>query len=237
MSYRRAQRREMNRQVLLDNRLSTLTNAHNYDGDLHIERNATIGGNLDVSGDLHARSYYASGNYYLNNYVLIPAGTIIQSAAINEPAGWLDCDGRILLVAEYAYLFSAIGYGYGGVYRGADLSLNRTADLSFNIPDMRGRVGVGYGTGAGLTARNLGTSGGEENHTLTVGEMPAHNHGGSTGTTTGAATNATGDGAGSFGSSDVADNGSHNHTIPSQGGGSAHNNMQPFLVIRYLIKY
>jgi len=233
MSYQRAQRRAVNRQVLLDNRLSTLTNAHNYLGDLHIERNATIGGNLDVSGDLHARSYYASGNFYLNNYILIPAGTIIQSAASAVPGGWLDCDGQTLSKVMYAYLFTAIGYTYGG------------ADLSFNVPDMRGRVGIGAGTGPGtgdglgpnkqLTIRNLGEKSGAETHTLTVGEMPSHNHGGSTDTSTGANTGSTG----TFGAGEniVADNGSHSHAINPQGGGSAHNNMQPFLVIRYLIKY
>jgi microcystin-dependent protein len=223
----------VNRQVLLDNRLSTLTNAHNYVGDLHIERNATIGGNLDVSGDLtvgrdlRARSYYATGNYYLNNYVLIPAGTIIQSAAINEPAGWLDCDGRTLLVAEYAYLFSAIGYGYGG------------ANLSFNIPDMRGRVGVGLGDGPNtdtyLTPRNLGAKGGAETHTLTTPEMPAHNHGGFTGNggDERESENVSNIGSGAT----VSGSNEHRHSIAIDGSGNAHNNMQPFLVIRYLIKY
>jgi len=228
MSYRRAQRRELNQRVMLDNRLSTLTNAHNYLGDLHIERNATIGGNLDVSGDLHARSYYATGNYYLDSYVLIPAGTIIQSAAINEPEGWFDCNGRTLLVAQYAYLFSAIGYAYSrNVYSGSD--------LSFNIPDMRGRVGIGYGTGSGLTARSLGDISGAETHTLTVDQMPAHDHGGSTGSTNAALIGSTT--TASIAGHEVADNGSHSHTIPSQGGGSAHNNMQPYVVLRYLIKY
>jgi microcystin-dependent protein len=236
MSYQRAQRRAVNRQVLLDNRLSTLTNAHNYVGDLHIERNETVGGNLDVSGDLtvmgdiRARSYYATGNYYLDNYVLIPAGTIIQSAAMLEPEGWLDCDGRTLSVFANADLFDAIGYGYSvGVYGGED--------LSFNIPDMRGRVGIGYGTGSGLTARSLGAKGGAETHTLTVEEMPGHDHGGSTGGTTSAATNSTDAGVVVISGTSVADNGSHSHTISSQGGGQGHNNMQPFLVIRYLIKY
>jgi microcystin-dependent protein len=177
---------------------------------------------------LHARSYYATGNYYLDNYVLIPAGTIIQSAAIVEPEGWFDCNGRTLLVAEYAYLFSAIGYAYSrNVYSGSD--------LSFNIPDMRGRVGIGYGTGSGLTARSLGDISGAETHTLTVDQMPAHDHGGSTGSTNAALIGSTT--TASIAGHEVADNGSHSHTIPSQGGGSAHNNMQPYVVLRYLIKY
>lgn len=235
MSYQRAQRRAVNRQVLLDNRLSTLTNAHNYLGDLHIERNATIGGNLDISGDLRARSYYATGNYYLNNYVLIPAGTIIQSAAINEPAGWLDCNGRTLSVVVNANLFNAIGYGYSiGVYSGAD--------LSFNIPDMRGRVGIGYGTGAGLSARNLGDKSGVETHALNESEMPAHSH----------SSNATGgDSGGLIRTTGVntavnVDNSSVEPdlyaatvalTINNTGSGLPHNNMQPYVVLRYLIKY
>ena len=226
MSYQRAQRRAVNRQVLLDNRLSTLTNAHNYLGDLHIERNATIGGNLDVSGDLHARSYYASGNFYLNNYILIPAGTIIQSAASAVPGGWLDCDGQTLSKVMYAYLFTAIGYTYGG------------ADLSFNVPDMRGRVGVGAGDGPNtdtyLTPRNLGAKGGAETHTLTTPEMPAHDHGGSTGESDSALPGSTDSGV--IGHA-IADNGPHSHSIAIDGSGNAHNNMQPFLVIRYLIKY
>lgn len=244
----RAQRRQVNRNVMYDVRLADFTNPHIRLGDLHVERNQTIGGNLDVSGnltlggDLRARNYYASGNFYLNNFVLIPAGTIIQSAATNVPGGWLDCNGETLSVAMYSYLFSAIGYTYGGVYRGADLTTNRAADLSFNIPDMRGRVGVGAGTNPGtvtlpaLTPRSLGDISGEENHRLTVDEMPTHNHGGSTGISS-SASGTTGEGAGNFGSSDVADSGSHSHTIPDAGLNIPHNNMQPFMVLRYLIKY
>jgi microcystin-dependent protein len=231
MSYQRAQRRAVNRQVLLDNRLSTLTNAHNYDGDLHIERNATIGGNLDISGDLRARSYYATGNYYLNNYVLIPAGTIIQSAAINEPAGWFDCNGRTLSVVVNANLFNAIGYGYSiGVYSGAD--------LSFNIPDMRGRVGIGSGTGAGLSARSLGVSGGAETHTLTVGEMPAHTHSLTRRANADTGTYDTDNGKQDESSAITSDREVLGPFDTSSNGLSLpHNNMQPYVVLRYLIKY
>lgn len=229
----RAQRRQVNRNVMYDVRLADFTNPHIRFGDLHVDRNQTIGGNLDISGnltidgDIRARNYYASGNFYLNNYVLIPAGTIVQSAAINEPAGWLDCDGRTLTVAMYAYLFSAIGYVYGG------------AGLSFNIPDMRGRVGIGAGdgTGAALTARSLGATGGAETHTLTLNEMPIHDHGGSTGNAGDARESENASSVSIVGSVTVSGEGTHNHTITPQGGNGAHNNMQPFLVLRYLIKY
>lgn len=238
MSYMRAQRREISRNVMYDNRLTVFTNPPIHTGDLYVERNQSIGGNLDIcgnltiGGDMRARNYYATGNYYLNNYVLIPAGTIIQSAAINEPEGWFDCNGRTLLKVNYNGLFIAIGHTYGG-YSGVD--------LSFNIPDMRGRVGIGSGEGSGLLPRLLGVSGGAETHTLTVGEMPSHSH----------SSNAVGNSIGliTADGTNTAINGDSSSTEPNiftrpvaltidiSGGGSAHNNMQPYVVLRYLIKY
>ena len=161
----------------------------------------------------------------LDNYGFIPSGTIIQSAAVEEPDGWYDCDGRTLPIRCHEDLFKAIGYTYGG------------SGTSFNIPDMRGRVsiGLGDGPGAALTPRSLGATGGAETHTLILNEMPIHNHDGFTGESA-SASGTTGEGAGTFGTSDVADSGSHRHTIPPAGGNGAHNNMQPFLVLRYLIK-
>ncbi len=232
MSYMRAQRREVSRNVMYDVRLANFTNPHIRYGDLHVDRNQTIGGNLDIcgnltiGGDMRARSYYATGNFYLNNYVLIPAGTIIQSAAINEPAGWFDCDGRTLTVVMHADLFSAIGYTYGG------------ADLSFNIPDMRGRVGIGAGPGPGLTARSLGAKDGEENHTLTVGEMPAHTHSLIRRENPDAGaydTNSAHQDESSAATTDRNNLGPFNTN--STGSGLPHNNMQPYVVLRYLIKY
>lgn len=232
----RAQRRQVNRNVMYDVRLADFTNPHIRLGDLYVDRNQSIGGNLDIcgnltiGGDMRARSYYATGNYYLDNYVLIPAGTIIQSAAIAEPAGWFDCNGQTLSVATYADLFIAIRYTYGG------------GDLSFNIPDMRGRVGIGIGTGPALTARPLGEKSGVETHALNVGEMPAHSHSSNaTGGTIGLITS-NGSNTASTGLDPTSGEPNLFASIPAltinpTGSGAPHNNMQPYVVLRYLIKY
>lgn len=196
-------------------------------GDLIVERNESvgndlsIGGNLTVGNSLRAKNYYASGNYFLNNYVLIPAGTIIQSAAFAEPDGWLDCNGRSLSIYDYAGLFAAIQYTYGG------------SGVNFTIPDMRGRVGVGN-----LGPYALGATGGTATHALSVGEMPSHTHSLTRRSNPDDGAFDTGNshsGESSASTTDRADLGLFNTS--SVGSGQAHENMQPYVVLRYLIKY
>jgi hypothetical protein len=139
MSFRRIQSRTVNHHVFLDNRLTNFVGEHVHYGDLIIERDLLVNGNLTVKKDIRARSFYATGNFYLDEYILVPAGTIVQSAAINTPDGWLTCNGDLLNKIAYSDLFAAIGNLYGGA----------PTDLSFNLPDMLGRVGVGA-IGAGL---------------------------------------------------------------------------------------
>lgn len=78
---------------------------------------------------------------------------------------WLKCDGRSISRVRYPALFDLIGTTYG----------SDNAE-TFKLPDCRGRVVGCIGSGTGLTARNAGTSLGEETHTLTIPEMPIHNH-------------------------------------------------------------
>lgn len=157
-----------------------------------------------------------------------------QKSGVAVPRGWLLCNGQAVSRTTYANLFNVIGTTYG-VGNGT---------TTFNIPDFRGRVMVGRDAGAGrLTTNNLlGSSGGAESHTLTIAEMPSHNHGNATGSTdaTGGVDVAyVGGGANNtaFGASfnltfiDVT----HWHSIPSQGGGGAHDNMPPYQVIECYI--
>jgi microcystin-dependent protein len=236
MSFLRRRSRQVNQNVYLNNRLSTFTNLPMQYGNLNVENNESIGNDLDICGNLvigHnliAKNYYSNGgNFYLDNYILIPYGTIIQSAAINIPVGWLNCNGQSISRLTYANLFSAIGTTYGG------------SGNNFNVPDIQGRVVVGTGSGSGLSSRSLGQKNGEETHILTTDEMPSHSH----------TSNATGDRIGLMTANNTntateADNTSDEPniyalpqalSINSTGGGNSHNNMQPFIVLYYLIKY
>jgi len=76
------------------------------------------------------------------------------------PDGWLQCNGQLLSTTQYAALFSILGNIYGG-----------DGQTTFALPDLRGRVPVHFSDNF-----PIGTSGGEETHTLTVSEIPAHTH-------------------------------------------------------------
>ncbi len=76
------------------------------------------------------------------------------------PMGWAFCEGQLLPIAQNQALFSLLGTTYGG-----------NGTTNFALPDLRGRMVIGTGTGY-----LLGQRGGEEAHTLVINEMPMHNH-------------------------------------------------------------
>ncbi|MGK7929417.1 MAG: phage tail protein [Spirulina sp.] len=155
------------------------------------------------------------------------------------PRGWATCSGQLLPINQNTALFSLLGTLYGGDGR-----------TSFALPDLRGRVPMNMGTGAGLTPRTIGSRGGEEVVTLNVSEIPSHNHS--------AAVQARGQSENGNNASPenavwareaAADAEPYNTSAPNvnmrsdavtvtinpTGGSQAHNNMQPYLVINFCI--
>lgn len=145
----------------------------------------------------------------------VPAGTIQAYAGSTAPSGWLACDGSAVSRTTYSDLFTAIGTTWGA----------GDGSTTFNVPDFRGRALIGDGTGSGLTARTLGDTLGAETHTLTVDELPSHNHtaAGSTSKTNGTSFKRVDGYDGDLGTG-------------GRGGDQPHNNMQPSAVVKWLIK-
>lgn len=147
----------------------------------------------------------------------VPIGAIQAFGGETAPEGWLICDGSAVSRETYLDLFKVIGTTYG----------SGDGSTTFNLPDLRGNVAIGSNE-----TYTLGASGGEKTHTLTVDEMPNHNH-----SITNFLVNANG-----AGSPAKAQGGStlgfafQRETTTSVGGGQAHSIMQPYIVTNYIIK-
>jgi microcystin-dependent protein len=162
-----------------------------------------------------------------------PTGMIAMWSTTSAPTGWLFCDGSAVSRTTYATLFALIGSAFG----------SGDGSTTFNVPDFRGRVPVGVGTGTGggssgngaptggsaLTGRSLADWAGEETHTLSASEMPSHNHN--------VPINLSGSGSG-VSIETAATTLAHTADVAtaSAGSGSAHNNLQPFLAVEFMIK-
>lgn len=164
----------------------------------------------------------------------------------SEPTGWIFADGRTLLAASpYSALRAA--------YIAASFPFGQDGSGNPKIPDMRGRVPAGKDGGAGrlttagsgVDGATLGASGGAQSHTLTSAQIPSHSHSvndpGHAHTSDAAVKlpssgnnyNTPFAGGGNAISTDPATTGI---TIGSTGGGGAHNNVQPVLVLNYIVK-
>ncbi len=82
-----------------------------------------------------------------------------------EPYGWAACDGRLLQIVQNTALFALIGNQFGG-----------DGKTTFALPDLRGRVPIGAGQGPGLQNYVQARPGGEQQVTLSAGQMPSHTH-------------------------------------------------------------
>ncbi|MBV9992418.1 MAG: tail fiber protein [Alphaproteobacteria bacterium] len=92
-------------------------------------------------------------------------GQIMPTAFQFCPAGWVEADGQIMNIAQNTALFALFGTTYGG-----------NGQTTFAIPDLRGRVAAHTGLGKGLASTPQGEVTGEAATTLTVDQMPVHNH-------------------------------------------------------------
>ena len=146
-----------------------------------------------------------------------PVGSISLFAGKTAPNGWLICDGSAVSRTTYANLFSVIGTTYG----------TGDGSTTFNIPDLQGRVPVGYKS-SDSSFDTLGETGGEKTHTLTHDELPIIKYF-----------------KGDLDSYDwgnkleaqISPGNTYGLKYPYVGHGYAHNILQPYIVMNYIISY
>lgn len=187
---------------------------------------------------------------------LSPTGVVSPFAGSAAPAGWLLCDGAAVSRITYATLFGLVGTTYGA----------GDGTTTFNLPNLKGRVPVGRDS-AQTEFDVLGETGGAKTHSLSINQLPAHQHsidhdhtsftitGGTHNHTFQNADNAPynvingADAPGllvvSYTTTNVGGDGGHSHTVDVPaftgtsapvGTGAAHNILQPYIVLNYIIK-
>lgn len=187
---------------------------------------------LGMPGVVNGLSYRG----YVNISAVQPVGTLSPFVGSEDsvPKNWLFCDGSYVSIDTYSELYRLVGSIYGPVQDGR-----------FKLPDFRGRTLVGAGGGSGLSNRLIGEFGGEEQHQLSIAEMPNHNHRPAVGTNDGVdhwwgsderigSPNFDYDGSSSSKPSDgfLAPS----YKTDSVGGNSPHNNMPPYAVANWIIR-
>lgn len=158
-------------------------------------------------------------------------GEIKMFAGNFAPQGYAFCDGQLLPINQHQALFSLLGTTYGGDGR-----------TTFALPDLRGRIPMHPGQGAGLSQRLLGERGGQEKVALSESQLAAHTHT-AFGTQEEANSNSPGNAllATTQGNRKVYDsNGKANAAmdpgaVGSSGSGQEHDNLQPYLCVQFII--
>src|SRR5215472_104273 len=143
------------------------------------------------------------------------------------PKGWAMCNGSILSIQQNAALFSLLGTMYGG-----------NGVQTFGLPDLRGRVPIGWGTSAQMGNLTLGQIGGTASETISLSQLPSHIH-----LVNGSSTSAGNIPPGNFlgGGGGEVYNAANNlgdissGMIAATGGNQPHSNLQPYLVMTWVI--
>jgi len=179
---------------------------------------------LDVNGRIQDKTGFVS-----------PVGSVIAFAGSTAPDGWLLCDGSNYSSANFPDLHAVIGTSFG------------STGGNFHVPDLRTRVPVGLSS-SNTQFQEIGDVGGAAEHTLSVGEMPSHQHDVARRDIDDrgmgwASVQANGQNGMVSSYSYGSDNNTYHpsdsdayHAKPT-GADSSHNNMPPFVVMNYIIKY
>jgi len=151
-------------------------------------------------------------------------GEIRMFAGNFAPAGWMFCEGQLLPISEYETLFNLIGTTYGG-----------DGQSTFALPDLRGRLPIHFGNGFVLAE-----TGGVEEVTLTVSQIPAHSHPMLGSTAIAGSTNPSGQvpaqtSTFDFYQTSPASSVMGVQSISAIGGSQPHTNFQPYLCVSFII--
>ena len=182
-----------------------------------------VGTNLTISEDGTLNATGGSGGTVSDT---LPIGSVVKWFSTTIPTNWLACNGQAISRTEYAELFAVIGTKYG----------SGDGNTTFNLPNIKGKTTVGLDIDD-TDFNTLGKTGGEKIHTLIENEIPKMNvymtranwydHGG---LEAGGAVNRVVVAGGASGGTTDREIGTVN------GGGQAHNNLQPYIVSNYIIK-
>jgi microcystin-dependent protein len=152
-------------------------------------------------------------------------GEIRMFAGNFAPAGWMFCEGQLLPISENETLFQLIGTTYGG-----------DGEETFALPDLRGRLPIHQGNGF-----ILAETGGTEEVTLTVNQIPVHTHPLLASLNPGVSSNASGNDLSSSPSillyieGEDPDTNLNSSVVSSVGGSQPHTNFQPYLCVDFII--
>ena len=189
--------------------------------NLILPANISIPNQLNVKGKLTVEGDVVFTNKNNNIMELLPSYMIValqlppinSTGKTNIPKGWAICDGQRYSIGADGYALLDPNYG-------------------IQTPDLKGRFILGVGAGTGLTERKFDDpKGGEETHTLTVDEIPSHNH-----PNVLLKANNCFHGGSCSGDRDTVWNDDRTTNTGNIGGGKAHNNMPPYFVLTYIMK-